>query len=104
MINRFKGIDLIDIVPEELWSGVGDIVQETVTKTIPPQKKKFKNPKWFSEKATQIAMKRREAKGKGEMESYTHSNTELQRRARRNKKTFLSDQCKDRGKQQNGKD
>ena len=92
--NSFKGLDLIDRVPEELWREIHDIVQETVIKTI-PKKKKFKKAKWLSEKALQAAMKRREAKGKREKERYTHLNTEFQRIARRDKKAFLSDQCKE---------
>ena len=93
--NRFKGLDLIDRVPEELWMEVHDIVQEAVIKTI-PKKKKYKKEKWFSEEALQIAEKRREAKGKGEKERYTvHLNAQFQRIARRNKKAFLSDQSKE---------
>ena len=76
--NRFKGLDLIDRVTEELWTEVRDIVQEAVIKTI-PKKKKCKKAKWLSEEVLQIAQKRREAKGKGEKESYTHSNPEFQR-------------------------
>ena len=76
--NSFKGLDLIDRVPEELWREIHDIVQETVIKTI-PKKKKFKKAKWLSEKALQAAMKRREAKGKGEKKRYTHLNPEFQR-------------------------
>ena len=91
--NRFKGLDLIDRVPEELWTEVCDIVQESVIKTI-FKKKKYKKAKWLSEEVLQIAEKRREAKGKGEKERYTHLNAEFQRRARRDKKVFLSDQCK----------
>ena len=91
--NRFKGLDLIDRVPEELWTEVRDIVQEAVTKTI-PKKKKCKKAKWLSEEALQIAVKRREDKGKGEKERYTHLNAEFQRIARSDKKAFLSDQCK----------
>ena len=94
MTNRFKGLDLIDRVPEELWNEVHGIVQETGIKTI-PKKKKYKKAKWLSEKALQIAEKRREAKGKGEKEIYTHLNVEFQRIARRDKKAFLSDQCKE---------
>ena len=94
MTNRFKGLDLIDTVPEELWMEVCDIVQETGIKTI-PKKKKFKKSKCLSQKALQIAVKRREAKGKGEKERYTHLNAEFQRTARRDKKPFLSDQCKE---------
>ena len=88
--NRFKGFDLIDKVPDELWMEVRDIVQETGIKTI-PQKKKCKKAKWLSEEALQIAVKRREAKGKGEKERYKHLNAEFQRIARRDKKAFLSD-------------
>ena len=101
--NRFKGLDLIDRVPDELWTEVCGIVQETGIKTI-PMEKKCKKAKWLSEEALQIAMKRRDVKSKGEKESYTHLNANFQRIARRDKKAFLSDQCKDRGKQQNGKD
>ena len=96
--NRFKGIDLIDRVPEELWMEVHDTVQEAVIKTI-PRKKKSKKVKWLSEEGLQIPEKRREVKGKGEKERYTHLNAEFQRIARRDKKAFLSDQCKERGKQ-----
>ena len=91
--NRFKGLDLIDRVTDELWTEVCDIVQETGIKTI-PKKKKCKKAKWLSEEALQIAVKRREAKSKGEKERYTHLNVEFQRIARRDKKAFLSDQCK----------
>ena len=80
--NRFKGLDLIDRVPEELWMKVHDIVQEAVIKTI-PKKKKHKKAKWLSEETLQIAEKRREAKGEGEKERYTHLNAEFQRIARR---------------------
>ena len=90
--NRFKGLDLIDRVPEELWMEVHDIVQEAGIKTV-PKKKKCKKAKQLSEEALQILVKRREAKGKGEKERHTHSNTEFQRIARRDKKAFLSDQC-----------
>ena len=79
---------------EELWTEVRDIVQETGTKTI-PKKKKYKKAKRLSEEALQIAVKRREVKGKGEKEMYTHLNAEFQRIARRDKKAFLSDQCKE---------
>ena len=72
--NRFKGFDLIDRVPEELWTEVCDTVQETVIKNIPKGKKKCKKAKWLSEEALQIAEKRRKAKGKGEKERYTHVN------------------------------
>ena len=89
--NRFKGIDLIDRVTDELWMEVHDIVQEAGNKTI-PKKKKCKKEKWLSEEALQIAVKRREAKSKGEKQRYTHLNAEFQRIARRNKKAFLSDQ------------
>ena len=92
--NRFKGLDLIDRVPDELWNEVRDIVQETGIKTI-PMEKKCKKEKWLSEEALQIAVKRREAKSKGEKERYTHLNSEFQRIARRDKKAFLSDQCKE---------
>ena len=92
--NRFKGLDLIDRVPEELWMEVRDIVQEIGIKTI-PKKKKCKKAKWLSEETLQIAVKRREAKSKGEMERYTHLNAEVQRTAKRDKKAFLSDQCKE---------
>ena len=91
--NRFKGLDLIDGVPEELWTEVHDIVQETGIKTI-PKKKKCKKAKWLSEEPLQMAVKRKE-KGKGEKERNTHLNAEFQRRARRDKKSFLSDQCKE---------
>ena len=92
--NRFKGLDLIDRVPKELWMEVHDIVQEAVIKTN-PKKKKSKKAKWLSEEALQIAEKRREAKGKGEKERYKHLNSEFQRIARRDKKAFLSYQCKE---------
>ena len=94
VINRFKGLDLIDRVPKELWTEVRGIVQETGIKTI-PKKKKCKKGKWLSEKALQIAEKRRETKSKGEKERYTHLNAEFRRTARRDKKAFLSDQCKE---------
>ena len=86
--NKFKGLDLIDRVPEEVWTEVRDIVQEAVIKTI-AKKKKWKKAKWLSEEALQIAEKRREAKRKGQKERYTHLNAEFQRRARRDKKAFL---------------
>ena len=92
--HRFKGLDLIDRVPDELWMEVHDIVQETGIKTI-PKKKKCKRAKWPSEEALQIAVKRREAKSKGEKERYKHLNAEFQRTARRDKKAFLSDQWKE---------
>ena len=94
MTDRFKGLDLIDRVPEELWTEVHDIVQETVIKTM-PKKKKCKKAKWLSDEALQMAEKRREAKGKGEKERYTHLNAEFQRIPRRDKKAFLSYQCKE---------
>ena len=94
MRNRFKVLELIDRVPDELWMKVHDIVQETGIKTI-PKKKKRKKAKWLSEEALQIAMKRRDMKSKGEKERYTHLNAEFQRIARRDKKAFLSYQCKD---------
>ena len=92
--NRFKGLDLIDRVPDELWNEVRDIVQETGIKTI-PMEKKCKKPKWLSEEALQIAVKRREAKSKGGKERYKHLNAEFQRIARRDKKAFLIDECKE---------
>ena len=92
--NRFKVLDLIDRVPEELWTEVCDNVQKAVIKTI-PKKKKCKKAKRSSEEALQIAEKRREVKGKREKERYTHLNAEFQRIARRDKKAFLSDQCKE---------
>ena len=92
--NIFKGLDLIDIVPEEIWTEVRDIVQEAVIKTI-PKKKKCKKAKWLSEEALQRAMKRRRVNSKGEKERYSYLNAEFQRIARRNKKAFLSDQCKE---------
>ena len=87
MRNRFKGLDLIDTVPDELWNEVRDIVQETGIKTI-PMEKKCKRAKWLSGEALQIAVKRREAKSKGEKERYTHLNAEFQRIARRDRKSF----------------
>ena len=92
--NRFKGLDMIDRVPDELCMEVRDIVQETGIKTI-LMEKKCKKAKWLSGKALQIAVKRREAKTKGEKERYKHLNAEFQRIARRDKKAFLSDQCKE---------
>ena len=99
MRNRFKGLDLIDREPDELWTEVRDIVQKTGIKTI-PMEKKCKKAKWLSEEALQIAVKCREvkcreAKSKGEKERYSHLNAEFQRIARRDKKAFLSDQCKE---------
>ena len=92
--NRFKALDLIDRVPDELWTEICDIVQETGIKTI-PKKKKCKKAKWLSEEALQIVVKRREVKSKGEKERYTYLNVEFQRIARRDKKAFLSDRCKE---------
>ena len=92
--NRFKVLELIDRVPDELWMEVHDIVQETGIKTI-HMEKKCKKAKWLSEEALQIAVKRREAKRKGVKERYFHLNAEFQRIARRDKKAFLSDQCKE---------
>ena len=92
--NRFKGLNLIDRVPDELWREVGNIVKETGIKTM-PKKKKCKKAKWLSEEDLQIAVERTEAKSKGEKERYTHLNAEFQGIARRDKKAFLSDQCKE---------
>ena len=92
--NRFKGLDLIDRVPEELWTEVCDIVQETGIKTI-SMVKKCKKAQWLSGEALQIAVKRREMKSKGEKERYKHLNAEFQRIARRDNKAFFSDQCKE---------
>ena len=92
--NRLKGLDLIDRVPDELWNEVHDIVQETGIKTI-PMEKKCKKAKWLSGEALQTAVKRREVKSKGEKERYKHMNEEFQRIARRDKKVFFSDQCKE---------
>ena len=92
--NRFKGLDLIDRVPDELWTEVRDIVQETGIKTI-SMKKKCKKAKRLSEEALQIAVERREAKRKAEKERHKHLNAEFQRIARRDKKAFLSDLCKE---------
>ena len=92
--NRFKGLDLIDRVPEELWKEVRDIVYEAVIKTI-PKKKKCRQAKWLSDEGLQIAEKRREVKRKGEKKRYTHMNAEFQTIARRDKEAFLSDQCKE---------
>ena len=94
MRNRFKGLDLTDRVPDELWMEVHNTLKETEIKTI-PKKKKCRKAKWLSEEALQTAMKRREVKSKGETERYTHFNAEFQRIAKRDKKTFLSDQCKE---------
>ena len=92
--NKFKGLDLIDRVPDQLWTEVRDIVQETGSKTI-PKKNKCKKAKWLPEQALQIAMERREAKSKGEKERYTHLNAEFQRIGRRDKKALFCDQCKE---------
>ena len=92
--NRFKGLDLIDTVLDELWTEVRDNVQETGIKTI-LMEKKCKRAKWLSGEALQIAVERREAKSKGEKERYKHLNADFQRIARRDKKAFLSDQCKE---------
>ena len=92
--NRFKGPDLIDRVPDELWNEVCDIVQETGIKTI-PMEKKCKKAKWLSRKALEIAVKRGEVKRKGEKERYKHLNAEFQRIARSDKQAFFSDQCKE---------
>ena len=94
MTNRFKRLDLIDRAPEESGTEVCEAVQEERIKTI-PKKKKCKKAKWVSEEVLQIAEKRREVKGKGEKERYTHLNAEFQRIARRDKKAVLSDQCKE---------
>ena len=98
--NRFKGLDLIGRVPDELW--IRDTVQETGIKTI-PMEKKCRKATWLSEEALQIAEERREDKGKGEKERYTHLTTEFQRIARRDKKAFLSDQCKETEENRMGK-
>ena len=92
--NRFKGLDLIDRVPDELWTEVPDTVQETGSKTF-PKKKKCKKAKWLTEEALHIPVQRRKAKSKGEKEKHTHLNAEFQRIARRSKRAFLSDQCKE---------
>ena len=102
--NRLKGIDLIDRVPDELCTEVRDIVQETVIKTI-PMEKKCKKAKWLSREGLQLAVQRREVKSKGEKKRYKHLNAVFQRIARRDKKAFFSDQCKEiEEKKQNGKD
>ena len=93
MMNIFKGLDPVDRVPEELWMEVHNTVQEAVTKTI-PKKNKCKKAKWLSEGALHIAEKRREVTGKAESERYIQLNAEFQRIARRDKKAFLSEQCK----------
>ena len=96
--NRFKGLDLIDTAPDELWNEVCDIAQETGIKTI-PMEKKCKKAKWLSEKDLQIAVKRREVKSKGEKERYKHQNAEFQRIARREKKVISDQMQRNRGKQ-----
>ena len=93
-MNRFKGLDPVDRVPEELWTEVHNTVQEAVNKTI-PKKKKCKKAKWLSEEALQIAEERREVKGKGERERYIQLNVEFQRIARRDKMAFFNEQCKE---------
>ena len=92
--NKFKGLDLIDRVPDELWTEVRDIVQETGIKTI-PMEKKCRKAKWLSGEALQIAVKTREEKSKEENDTYKHLKAEFQRRARRDEKAFLRDQCKE---------
>ena len=92
--NRFKGLDLIDRMSDELWNEVCDTVQETGIKTV-PMEKKCEKTKWMSGECLQIAVKRKEAKSKGEKERYEHMNAEFQRIARRDKKAFLSNQCKE---------
>ena len=92
--NRFKGLDLTDRVPDERWNEVCDIVQETGIKTIPIEKK-CKKAKWLSGEALQIAVERREVKNQGEKERYKHLNAEFQRIARRDKKAFLRDHCRE---------
>ena len=94
--NRFKGLALIDRVPDELWTEVRDIIQEIGIKTI-LMEKKCKKSNWLSEEALQIAVKRREAKSKGEKERHKHLNAEVQRTVRRDKKAFFSGQCKEIG-------
>ena len=101
--NRFKGLDLIDRVPDKLWTEVLDTLQETGIRAI-PMEKKCKKVKWLSEEALQIGVKRREVKSKREKERYKHLNAEFQRIVRRDKKAFFRDQCKEIGKQLNGKD
>ena len=96
MRNRFKGLDQIEKVPEELWMEIHDTVQEAGIKTI-PKKQKCKRAKWLSEEALQIPVKRREVKSKAEKERYTHLNAEFQRIAKTDRKAFLSDHCKEIG-------
>ena len=94
MTNRFKGLDLVNRLPEELWTKVCNTVQEAVIKTI-PEKERCKKAKWLCEEALQRAEERREAKGNGERERYTQLNTEFKRTARRDKKVFFNEQCKE---------
>ena len=94
MTNRFKGLDLTDRLPEELWMEICNIAQEAVIQII-PKKRKCKNAKWLSGVALQVAEKRREVKSKREKERYTHLNAEFQRIAKRDKKAFVSDHCKE---------
>ena len=101
--NRFKGLDLIETVPDELWNRVGNIVQETGIKTI-TMEKYCKKAKWLSGEVLQIAVKRREAKSKGEKKRYMHVNAEFQRITRRDKSLFQRSMKRNRGKEQNGKD
>ena len=103
VINSFKGLDLLNRVPEELWTEVHNIVQEAADKII-PKKKKCKKAKWLSEAALQIAEERREAKSKGERERYTQLNAEFQRIERRDTKAFFNEQCKEIEENNNGKD
>ena len=103
MRNRFKGLDLIDRVPDELWTEICGIVQETGIKTI-PRKKKCKKAKWLNEEALQISVKGEETKSKGEKERYNHLNTEFQTIARREESLPQRSMQRNRGKQQNGKD
>ena len=103
MTNRFKGLNLIDRVPDEQWTEFHDIIRETGIKTI-PMEKQCKRAKWLSKEALQIAVKRREVKSKGEKERYTHLNAEFPRIARREKKAFLSNQCKEIERNKNEKD
>ena len=102
-MNKFKGLDLVNRVPEELRTEVHDTVQQAASQTI-PKKKKSKKAKWLSEETLQIAEERRELKCKEKRERYTQLNSEFQRIARRDKKAFFNEQCKERRKQQKGKD
>ena len=95
MRNRFKGIDLIERVPDEQWKEIHDIVRRQESRPSPREKKKCKKAKWLSGEALQIAVKRRDVKSKGKKERYKHLNAEFQRTARRAKKAFFSDQCKE---------